>query len=47
MHVSLARCGGDPIARIVCDQRVRRRFCEGHWGEALECASGVANDRGQ
>jgi hypothetical protein len=44
MHVSLARCGGDPIARIVCDQRVRRRFCEGH---ALECASGVANDRGQ
>ena len=47
MHVSLARCGGDLIARIVCDQRVRRRFCEGHWGEAPECASGVANDRGQ
>jgi hypothetical protein len=47
IHVSLARCGGDLIARIVCDQRVRRRFCEGHWGEAPECASGVANDRGQ
>ena len=47
MHVSLARCGGDLIARIVCDQRVRRRFCEGHWGEATECASDVANDRGQ
>ena len=47
MHVSLASCGGDLIARIVCDQRVRRRFCEGHWGEAPECASGVANDRGQ
>ena len=47
MHVSLARCGGDLIARIVCDQRVRRRFCEGHWGEAPECASRVANDRGQ
>ena len=47
MHVSLARCGGDLIARIVCDQHVRRRFCEGHWGEATECASGVANDRGQ
>ena len=46
MRVSLARCGGDLIARMVCDQRVRRRFCEGHWGEAPECAS-VANDRGQ
>jgi hypothetical protein len=47
MHVSLASCGGDLIARIVCDQRVRRRFCEGHWGKAPECASGVANDHGQ
>src|SRR5689334_13860833 len=47
MHVSLARCGGDLLARIVCDQRVRRHFCEGHWGEAPECASGVANEHGQ
>jgi hypothetical protein len=47
MHVSLARCGGDLIARIVCDQDVRRRFCEGHWGEATECASDFANNRGQ
>ena len=47
MHVSLARCGGDLIARIVCDQRVRRHFCEGHWGEAPQCASGVANEHGQ
>jgi hypothetical protein len=47
MHVGLARCGGDLIARILCDQRVRRHFCEGHWGETPECASGVANDHGQ
>jgi hypothetical protein len=47
MHVSLAGCGGDLIDRIVCDQRVRRRFCEGHWGDAPECRSGVANDHGQ
>ena len=47
MHVSLASCGGDLIARIVCDQRVRRRFCEHHWGEAQECGSGVPNDHGQ
>jgi hypothetical protein len=47
MHVGLAGCGGDLIDRIVCDQRVRRRFCEGHWGDAPECGSGVANDHGQ
>ena len=47
MHVSLARCGGDLFSRFVCDQRVRRRYCEGHWGEAPECASGVANEHGQ
>ena len=46
MHVSLSRCSGDLIARIVCDQRVRRRFCEGHWGEAPGCGSGIASDRG-
>jgi hypothetical protein len=47
MEVSLARCSGDLIARFVCDQRVRLQFCEGHWGKAPACASGVANDHGQ
>jgi ribosomal protein L40E len=47
MHVSLARCGGDLFARMVCDQRVRRHFCEGHWGAAPECPSGVVNEHGQ
>src|SRR5215472_2232537 len=46
MHVSLAQCAGGAIARMACDQRVRRRYCEGHWGEAPECA-GLSNDRGQ
>lgn len=47
MRVSLARCDGDLITRIVCDQRVRRDFCEGHWGEAPECAGGISNEHGQ
>jgi hypothetical protein len=47
MQVSLARCDGHLIARIVCEHRVRRDFCQGHWGEGPECASGVANDHGQ
>jgi ribosomal protein L40E len=47
MHVSLARCGGHLIAHIACDQRVRRRLCERHWGEVPECANGIPNDHGQ
>ena len=47
MQVSLARCGGDLIARFVCDLRVRRHFCEGHWGETPACPSGVANEHAQ
>jgi hypothetical protein len=42
MNAGLASCGGDLIARIVCRQRVRGLFCEGHWGEAPECATSVA-----
>ena len=47
MYASLARCSGDVSARIVCDERVRRQFCEGHWNNAPACANGVFNDRGQ
>jgi len=47
MHASLARCSGDLFDRILCDQRVRQSFCEGHWGEAPECANGVTNDHGK
>jgi hypothetical protein len=47
MQVSLERCDGDLIARFVCDQRVRRQFCEGHWGKVPQCSSGIVNDHGQ
>jgi hypothetical protein len=46
MQVNLARCSGDLIARIVCDQRVRQRFCAGRWGRTPECAS-FSNEHGQ
>jgi len=45
MNVSLSHCSGDLIDRIVCDQRVRRHFCEGRWGEAPECGSSIASNR--
>ena len=47
MQARLQSCGGDLITRIVCDQRVRLRFCEGYWGKAPQCASGVVNEHGQ
>jgi hypothetical protein len=47
MYTSLARCSGDVSARIVCDERVRRQFCEGHWNNAPACANGLLADRGQ
>ena len=46
-RVKLARCDGDLIARILCDQRVRRHYCEGRWGAAPGCVGGIVNDHGQ
>jgi hypothetical protein len=48
MNENLAQCAnGDLIDRIVCDQRVRRQFCDGQWGKVPQCQSGVPNDHGQ
>jgi len=34
--------------RVVCDQRVRLRYCNGYWGTVPQCPGGVANpDKGQ
>ncbi len=36
------------LSRVVCDQRVRLRFCDGYWGKVAQCPGGVVNpDRGQ
>ncbi len=48
MQESLARCAtGNVVERIFCDQRVRREYCDGRWGQVPQCSSGVPNDRGQ
>lgn len=48
MRESLARCAtGGLFDRIVCDQRVRREYCDGRWGTVSQCPSGVSNDHGQ
>ena len=44
---ALSRCAGGLMDRIVCDQRVRREYCDGRWGQVPQCQSSVVNDRGQ
>jgi hypothetical protein len=36
------------LSRVLCDQRVRLRYCDGYWGKVPQCPGGIANpDRGQ
>jgi len=45
----LHRCQSETfLSRVVCDQRVRIRYCEGYWGKVAQCPGAIANpDRGQ
>ncbi|MEO8537747.1 MAG: hypothetical protein ABI533_09480, partial [Betaproteobacteria bacterium] len=48
MDAERARCTReDFIARVVCDQRVRFRYCSGYWGKVLQCPGNPAPERGQ
>jgi hypothetical protein len=49
MGEELRRCQRESfLSRVVCDQRVRLRFCDGYWGKVAQCPGGVVNpDRGQ
>ena len=38
MSDELSRCTReDFIARVICDQRVRLRYCDGYWGKVAQC----------
>jgi hypothetical protein len=45
----LHRCQAEAfLSRVVCDQRVRIRYCDGYWGKVAQCPGAIANpDRGQ
>ena len=49
MGEELQRCKSESLFnRIVCDQRVRLRFCDGYWGKVAQCPGNVVNpDKGQ
>jgi len=47
MTDQIARCGREGFfAGVICEQRVRIKYCEGYWGSAPQCPSGIANDHG-
>jgi zinc ribbon protein len=37
----------DFIARVICSQRVRFRYCDGYWGKVAACPGSSALERGQ
>lgn len=48
MLEAIARCPRDNFfTGVVCEQRVRLRYCEGHWGESPHCGSGFRFDGGR
>ena len=48
MNDAMARCPANDISgRLACEQRVRARYCEGHWGQVPQCASIPYVDHGQ
>ena len=48
MKDELSRCTReDFITRVICDQRVRFKYCDGYWGKLAQCPGNPVPDRGQ
>ena len=48
MSAAIERCGRENFfASVVCEQRVRLRYCEGYWGEVPQCGRGFRSDSGR
>lgn len=45
MDAAIANCAKESFfVGVVCDQRVRWRYCDGYWGEVPQCPGGVRID---
>lgn len=48
MTDALAQCGQESfIARVVCEQRVTFRYCDGYWGKVAQCPSAQNQNPGR
>jgi hypothetical protein len=47
MDTELRACSGENfLERVVCEQRIRNRLCDGYWGKVPQCPSGPAPTTG-
>ena len=47
MAADIAVCGDKGLlGAVVCEQKVRIRYCDGWWGRAAECRNKFAEDHG-
>ena len=44
MKDAIGRCPSGFLDRVLCEQRVRLQFCDGHWGQVPQCPGGPAVD---
>ncbi len=48
MATNLKGCARDGLfGGFLCEQRVRLQYCEGYWGQVVQCPGSPANDHGQ
>lgn len=47
MTQAIGRCPDEGfLGRVVCEQRIRLQYCEGHWGQVTQCPGGPSADHG-
>ena len=44
MNEAIGRCPCGFLAHLMCEQQVRLRYCEGHWGQVPQCPGGPSPD---
>jgi hypothetical protein len=44
MAAAIARCPDGFLERVICEQRIRLQYCDGHWGQVAQCPGGPSAD---
>lgn len=44
MGEAIGRCPSGFLDRVMCEQRIRLQYCEGHWGQVAQCPGGPSVD---
>lgn len=44
MGEAIGRCPPGFLDHVMCEQRIRLQYCEGHWGKVAQCPGGPSDD---